>query len=179
MKRGLLILAAVVFVAGIAMIGSSTAAQREASRADRWDQKRGIVERVEGGNVAYRYEAGGATHRGQAPVRPRFVYTTGRPVLVYVNPAAPAESLLELPSRPSNAPLLAGAVALLVGAAIAIGALLLGKEAPAPARKGTRPPTGDTTTRRKAPPMSRLKPPPPAPRRRAEGDETAGGSREP
>lgn len=169
MKRGLLILAAVVIVAGIAMIVSSSAAQREASRADTWDQKRGVVERVEGGNVAYRYEAGGATHRGQAPARPRFIYTAGKPVLVYVNPAAPAESLLELPGRPSNAPLLAGAVALLVGAAIAVGGLLLGRGTPAPAKKPGKV-SGDTTARRQAPPMSRLKPPPPAPRKRVDGD---------
>lgn len=170
MKRGLLLVAVTVIVAGIAVIVSSTAAQRKASRADGWDQKRGIVERVEGANVAYRYDAGGGTHRGQAPARPRFVYKVGKPVLVYVNPAAPAESLLELPARPATWPVLAGALALLVGAALAFWSWQEGRRTPLSRAKRPARPSGDTTTRRKAAPMSRLKPPPPTPRKRGDDE---------
>lgn len=177
MKRGLLILAAVVIVAGIAAIVSSTAAQREASRADDWDQKRGVVERVEGGNVAYRYEAGGTTYRGAAPGHPRVTYTAGKRVLVYVNPAAPAESLLELPTRPSTWPMTAGVLALIVGAGTAVGAWLQGGRTPSVAAKKPGKVSGDTTTRRTAAaPLSRLKPPPPAPWKREGGDVDGEGT---
>jgi hypothetical protein len=171
MKKVLMFLAAALAIAGIVTIASSTAAQRKASRANDWDQKRGTIERVEGTNVAYRYEAGGATQRGSAPARPRVTYTVGRPVLVYVNPASPAESLLELPALPPTWPLAAGSVLLLVAAVLAFFALQEGRKTPL-ARTPAKSPSkvsGDTTTRRQAPPMSRLKPPPSPAWKRREG----------
>ncbi|HYC88050.1 MAG TPA: DUF3592 domain-containing protein [Thermoanaerobaculia bacterium] len=168
-----MLLAAALALAGIAAIVSSTAAQRNASRANDWDQKRGTVERVEGANVAYRYEAGGATQRGSAPARPRVTYTAGRPVLVYVNPANPAESLLELPPLPPTWPLAAGSVLLLVAAVLAFFALQEGRKTVAAAKPAPSKVGGDTTERRRAaaPPMSRLKPPPPPAWKRGEGED--------
>lgn len=174
MKRGLLLVAAALVVAGIAVIVSAVSAQKKASRADNWDQKRGVVERVQGGNVAYRYDAGGTTHRGSAPGHPRVTYTAGKRVLVYVNPAAPAESVLELPVRPPNWPIAAGAVTMLIGAGLGVGASQMEKKPSLPAGKKPTKVPGDTTTRRKSPPLARLKPPPPAPWKRGEGENSNG-----
>lgn len=172
MKRVLMMVAAALALAGIAAIVSSRMAQRDASRANDWDQKRGTVERVEGANVVYHYEAGGTTHRATRPARPRVDYKAGGRVLVYVNPANPAESLLELPALPPTWPTAAGAVALLVAVTLFVFALREG--APPAVKKRPSRPTGDTTVRRKKnAPLARLQPPPPVKWKRADEESPA------
>lgn len=163
MKRaGMIAACAALVITGVAAIVAVNVATRNAARSNEWTQTLGTLERVHGERVAYRYAADGSTHRGEAPARPRANYTAGGPVLVYVNPANPAESLLDLPPRPATWPTTAGTVALLVGAGLGIWAWQQGRPKVAPAapapRKGTKVP-GDTTTRRKAPPLARLQPP--------------------
>lgn len=171
MKRAGLLASAVLVIAGIAAMSSVVVANRKAARANDWNQVRATVERVDGGTVAYRYEAGGTEQRGTAPARPGAIYTVGGPVLAYVNPADPAESLLDLPPRPATWPTTFGVVALIVGAGVGYWAWQesrpkAGAPAPTPP-KGTKV-AGDTTSRRKAPPLARLQPPPGAKWKRGE-----------
>ena len=171
MKRAWIAVSAALVLAGVAAIVSVSVATRHAARADHWMQVRATVERVEGGSVAYRYEAGGTTHGGTAPARKGAIYTVGGPVLVYVNPANAAESLLDLPPRPATWPTAAGVVMLLAGAALGFWSWqgARPKEGSAP-RQAPAKGTGDTTSRRrKAPPLARLQPPPGANWKR--GDE--------
>jgi hypothetical protein len=159
MKKGLMAAAAVLVLAGLFAIVSVNVGRRNAARSNDWIQTRATLERADETNVAYRYEAGGGTHRAVAPRVPRALYKMGRPVLVYVNPANPAESILQHPPIPPILPAVLGAMALLAGAALGFWAWYEAKTKPAkPAAKVS----GDTTTRRKAPPLSRLKAPPPA-----------------
>jgi Protein of unknown function (DUF3592) len=178
MKKTWLLIAAVLAVAGITAIVSVTSAQRSASRSDEWTQKRAVVERVDGGNVTYRYEMGGATHRGTGPARRGAIYNTGGPVLVYVNPENAAESLLDLPPRPPAWPAVAGGVALLFALALAGWAFLQGGgKSPGPTQKPRDFSGTGTNTRTRRPgtaakpakPLARLQPPPPVKWKR--GDE--------
>jgi hypothetical protein len=161
MKRGWMLVSAALVIAGIAAIVAVNVARRKAARSNDWIQTRATLERLDDGNVAYRYDAGGGTHRSVAPRVPRAIYRMGRPVLVYVNPANPAESLLQHPPIPPVWPAVVGAMAILVGAALGVWAWQEGKVKRVPGMKTSKV-SGDTTSRRKAPPMSRLKAPPPA-----------------
>lgn len=168
MKKGLMAASAVLVIAGIFAIVSVNAARRNAARSDDWIQTRATLERADQTNVAYRYEAGGGTHRAVAPRVPGALYRMGRPVLVYVNPANPAESILQHPPIPPILPAVIGAMTLLAGAALGFWAWYEAKTKPEPDKPAAKV-SGDTTTRRKAPPLSRLKPPPPANWKRDDG----------
>ena len=147
-------LPAALVLAGIAALVGALAAHRSASRADDWLQTRATIERVDGRNVTYRYEAGGRAQRGTAVSDQ--THAAGAPVLVYVDPAEPAQSLLQLPRRPPVWPAFAGALSLLAG--LAFGTYFLLHE-----RKSTKAPAPQQQAkggRKPAPPLSRLRPPP-------------------
>jgi hypothetical protein len=148
---------------GIALLAFYGAATKRASRTNGWLQAVGFIEKATvrdgGADLVYRFEAGGAVHRnpngtitdgsGRQAVAAR--YRAGRQVLVYVNPANAAESVLEHPRNPHPWPLIAGPILIIVGISLAIFFIrqpaLLGAQKQAAARKA-------------APPMSRLRPPP-------------------
>lgn len=168
MKRALLF-GGVPVLAGIALIVLWALADKEASRGNDWTQVVATIEtatvRAGGIDIAYRYTAGGREHRnpaghltlrGNSPSATTR-YAAGKPVLAYVNPAAPAESLLEPKPRPSSITLIAGIVLLIIG--IPIGVFFLRPQNP------TRPRAKKAPVRRPSKPLSRLKPPPPAPRK--------------
>lgn len=168
MKRALLF-GGVPVIAGIALIVIWAMADQEASRGHDWTQVLATVEssKVQPGavDVAYRYSFRGSEHRNpagrltlrdessQSNVAAR--YAPGRPILTYVNPAAPAESQLEPRPRPSPVHMIAGMVLLIIGLPVATYFLTVRQPAVARKKKGRRP----------APPMSRLKPPPSIPRK--------------
>jgi hypothetical protein len=149
-RTGWMIVAAALVLAGLAAMVSVFVAGRIAARSDDWKQTAATVERVEGTKVEYRYDAGGTTHRAAGPARPGGLYAPGRVVVAYVNPANPAESLLDLPPRPPMWPNVAGTLSILFGAAIAAW---FWRAANAKKKAVVRKPV------RK--PMSRLQPPPP------------------
>jgi hypothetical protein len=169
MKRALsFLLPAVPLIVGIAFLAGLAVAQKKASRCDGWTQIIATVEKadVRPGvlDIAYRYEVEGGEHRNptgsltirggadQAALLER--YRPGRTMLAYVNPANPAESILEFPPKPASWPLIAGVVLLIIGVALAIFSWRQRAQ-----RKPVKRPV-----RRPAAPMSRLKPPatPPA-----------------
>jgi Protein of unknown function (DUF3592) len=157
-----LALPAAMVLAGIAAIVYVLVASASASRSDRWSQVRATVERVDASGVAYRYDTVGGPQRSTGTGTG--TYAAGSKVLVYVNPANPAESLLQLPPRPPFWPALAGGVAILFGAALG-GYVWWRKPAMSrakPAGKDTAPGKNGTNPgpRKAAPPMSRLRPPP-------------------
>ena len=167
MKRALLF-GGVPVVAGIVVIVMWALADQEASRGNDWTQVIATIEKanVQPGavDIAYRYTFGGSEHRNpagrltlregsrQSNVAAR--YAPGRQILTYVNPAAPAESLLEPKPRPSSIHIIAGVALLIIG--LPLATYFLTVKQPAAAQKKVR---------RPAPPLSRLKPPPPAPRK--------------
>ena len=164
MKKLWILASAVLVIAGIAAIVSVQMAEKNADRANDWTQVRAKVERAGGTSVAYQYDAGGATQHATGQTQRARNYRVGDPVLVYVNPANPGDSLLELPPRPPTWPTMAGAVSILIGALL-LGFYWRDSHAHSFARKKFV--AGDTTgtgtgtrRRRKAPPLARLQPPP-------------------
>lgn len=163
MKKVVLFLAPAIIIAiGIAMIVSYKLDASAVSRSDGWNQERGTIEKISAGtvqpiDVTFRYEVGGREYRSsrvslgtleQSDVPARLKrYTVGRKVLVYVNPANPAEAVLELAKHPARGPLLLGWNIIYLGVAVAI--VLWWRSKP---RKRKR-------VRRPGRPMSRLKPP--------------------
>ena len=138
---------AALVLAGMAAIGGVLVAHRSASRADDWLQARATIERVEGRNVTYRYDAGGRAQRGTA-VADRS-HAAGAQVLVYVNPADPAESMLQLPRRAPVWPAVAGGVAVVAGLAVGVSFFMQERK-----KQQVK------VVRKAAPPLSRLRPPP-------------------
>lgn len=158
MKRALLF-GGVPVIAGIALIVMWSMAVQAASRGTDWTQ---VVATIESANVrpgaadvAYRYQFGGGEYRnpsGTLTLRgdansAAARLKTGASVLAYVNPKAPAESILEPRPAPSNVNLIAGIVLIIMGLPIIV---FLARQKPQK-RKRVRKPTK---------PMSRLKPPP-------------------
>jgi hypothetical protein len=160
----MLLTAAVLVLAGAVAIIANRTAARNAQRSVDWTQAVGTVVRFAAGRVAYRYEPSrGAVQNGEALARLGANYREGGKVLVYVNPANPAESLIDFPPRPSTIPSVVGGIALLAGLVLAVGAWSMER---APAGGGGRKTVagksaGETTTRRRQPPLARLQPPPP------------------
>ena len=159
MKKGWnLALPVALVLAGVATMAFVLVTTMDASRANEWGQSRATIQSVTGTTISYLYEAGGRAQRAtQSGVRGS--YAEGATVLVYVNPANPAESLLQLPPRPSTWPAFAGALSILSG--VAIGAHSLRAPSSTMKRLKTKPGKG---VRRPAAPMSRLRPPPPVKR---------------
>jgi Protein of unknown function (DUF3592) len=166
MKKALsILLPAVPLILGIAFLAGLAVAHKKASRSDGWTQIIATVEKADvrpgGLDVAYRYEVGGSQHRNpsgsltiraaadQATLLDR--YRPGRTLLAYVNPANPAESILEFPPKPASWPLIAGVVLLIIGIVLAIFSWRQRAQRQSVKRRPRRP----------AAPMSRLKPPPP------------------
>ncbi|HUR82916.1 MAG TPA: DUF3592 domain-containing protein [Thermoanaerobaculia bacterium] len=163
MKKVWLLVSAALVIAGAAALVFANMAARDAARANDWSQVRATVDGADASSVRYHYEAGGATQHGSNPPRPNALYDKARGILVYVNPANPAESLVDLPPRPPSWPITAGAVAILAGVMAAILSWRMPASANAKYRrtKGVGTATGTGTRRRKPQPMSRLQPPPP------------------
>jgi hypothetical protein len=171
MKKALsILLPAVPLLLGIAFLAGLAVAQKKASRSDGWTQILATVEKADvrpgGVDIAYRYEVEGREHRNpsgtltirnsadQATLLDR--YRPGRMMLAYVNPANPAESILEFPPKPASWPLIAGVVLVIVGVVLAIFSWRQRAQRQAVKRRPRRPTA----------PMSRLKPPPPPPAKR-------------
>jgi len=175
MKKVWLLVSVALIIAGAAALVFANLAARDASRANNWSQVRATVERADASSVTYQYEVSGATQHGTNPPRPNANYDQGRSILVYVNPANPAESLIDLPPLPPSWPIAAGVVAIVVGVLSAI--LFWRMPAPARGRLPIRQPadkaTGKGKRRRKPAPMSRLQPPPPVKWKRDADDETS------
>lgn len=193
-------IAGVCLIAGIAVLASYSMALREASSGDDWTQKIATIEKES--PVTYRYDAGGRTHRsgrvtfGDAAVNEARAkalgYKPGQRVLVYVNPADPADAVLELGRRPTGwGQPLAGGLLILVAAALGVYLFVPQQPKAAPPPRKTFPGeatasrkprngestmsrrTGDTSTSRRTPPLSRLKPPAPVKRKGSEDEPTA------
>jgi hypothetical protein len=154
---------ALLVAAGIGLLVNLAIASKAASRTDQWSQAIGRIETVairpNGVELSYRYEVGGTTHAnprgvltvrnnpGEAALRSR--YAPGRSVLIYVNPADAAESILEHPARPSYWPLYAAVFLIPAGIALALYAWRHPAKAVPP-----------KVNRTASPPLSRLRPPP-------------------
>lgn len=167
-------LPAALALAGIAAIVFVLVAHASASRADGWSQVRATIERVDSTGITYRYDTAAGPQRSVGTAAG--TYNAGSQVLVYVNPADPKDSLLQLPARPSIWPALAGGLAILFG--VALGVYNWRKPAAMQrvpsAKKGTAPGTGTAKGRRPAPPMSRLRPPAPVKREAPVHDDVTG-----
>jgi len=178
--------AVALVLAGIAAIATAVAANERASGKGKWVQTLATIERVDAQSVAYRYTSGGRAHTSNAPLLPADRYSPGRKALIYVNPADPAQSLLRLPARPPQWPMMAGTVAVVIGASLAF--YFWRAATPRFASKPDRF-SGTATGRRQvknpgppvrkaAPPLSRLRPPPQVVRKPTEEEmaeeETAG-----
>lgn len=178
MKKWGIIAALALVIAGVAAIASVSVANAAASGKGKWVQTLATVERVDAQSAAYRYDSGGRTLSATAPLLPNDRFVPGRKVLIYVNPADPAESLLRLPARPPQAPMVGGLVAVIVGASLAI---YLWRAATTPPRlTAQNAKSFDTTQKRKklqarepTRPLSRLRPPPQVIRKPAEETEEA------
>jgi hypothetical protein len=170
MKRALLF-CGVPMIAGVALIVAWALMDQAASRGNDWTQVVGTIEtanvRLGAVDIAYRYEYGGRPHRNPAgrltlrgsskPGSAAARYTPGRQILAYVNPAAPAESLLEPRPRPSNMNLMVGVVLMIIS--LPLGTYFLRAKQP------TSRPRNGKPVRTPSKPMSRLKPPPSVPRK--------------
>jgi hypothetical protein len=168
MKRALLF-GGVPAIAGLALILLWLQADKAASRGGDWSQVLATIEsstlQPDGADIAYRYEYGSRDYRnpsghltlrqGSSPANAAR-YARGRQILAYVNPSAPAESMLEPSPRPSSFNVIAGVVLLIIG--LPVGTYLL-RGKPSMQSKKRRP------VRRPSKPLARLKPPPPAPRK--------------
>ena len=173
-KAGILVSVAVV-IAGIAAIVSVAMASKNAARANEWVQTRATVERVDGANVVYRYEAGGGTHRVTSAGRPKARYSEGATVLAYVNPTNAAQAVLDLPPRPASWPAVAGGIAMLAGIVMAIG---FGTQGSPEVRK-KKAMAAAAARRKGGQPMQRLQPPPPVNWNRGEDTTRTRGARPP
>jgi hypothetical protein len=175
MKKVWMLVSVALVIAGAAALVFANMAAREASRANGWAQAAATVERADATSVTYRYEVNGVMQRGTNPPRPNAIYDPKRRILVYVNPANPAESLIDLPPLPPSWPIAAGAIALVVGVLSAIVFWRMpatGRGRPAIHRTAAGDATGKGKRRRKPAPMSRLQPPPPVKWKRGADDET-------
>lgn len=166
-KRLSYVLSALLVIAGIAVLAALALANKAASRTDQWAQAIGTIEKagLRAGvlELSYRYDVGGSQQRnaaGTIAVRDGSDnaallerYGSGRPVLIYVNPSNPAESVLEHPRRPSPWPIYPGVFLIILGLALAIFSTRLQESRREPVQP-----------RRPSPPMSRLRPPPPVKR---------------
>jgi hypothetical protein len=169
-------LAIACLIAGAVFLALYGAGQASASRGRDWTQKLGTIDQVTPEGVTYRYEANERAHTMTDKGAQSGRYRQGQRVVIYVNPANPAESLLELGRRPDPWTAATSAVLLLIGAGLGGYALTLRRNAgPAvnvkdsPART---PPPPANLGRGSAPPLSRLRPPPSIPRKAPEDDDT-------
>ncbi len=166
MKKAVLFLVpAIIIAVGIAYITSYKLDASAVSRSDGWNQERGTIEKIGAGtsepiDVTFRYEVAGREYRSNrvslgkleksdAPSRLRR-YTVGRTVLIYVNPADPAEAVLELAKHPARGPLLLGWNIIYLG--IAVGIILWWRNKPRRRKRVRRP--GQPTSRLKPPAVS-------------------------
>ncbi|HEX8410982.1 MAG TPA: DUF3592 domain-containing protein [Thermoanaerobaculia bacterium] len=171
MKKWGVIPAVALIVAGVVAIAGVYAANAAASGKGKWVQTLATIERVEPQSVAYRYNSGGRVHTSTAPLLPNDRFAPGGKVLIYVNPADRAQSLLRLPARPPQWPMVAGLVAVIVGVSLALYFWRATKTPPAAAQSAKSfdsTQKGKTPQRIPSPPMSRLRPPPQVIRKPAE-----------
>ena len=177
MKKWAVIPAIALIIAGIAAIAGVYATNAAASGKGKWVQTLATIERVEPQSVAYRYNVAGRAHTSTAPLLPNDRFAQGGKALIYVNPADPAQSLLHLPARPPQWPMMAGMVAVIVGASLALYAWRATKTPPQPATQSAKSldstQKGKNGARKPSPPLSRLRPPPQVIRRPAEDTEEA------
>lgn len=177
MKKWGIIPAVALIVAGLAAIAGVYAKNEAASGKGKWEQTLATVDRVEAQSVAYRYTSGGRALTSTAPLQPNDRFAPGGKVLIYVNPADRAQSLLHLPARPPQWPMVAGLVAVIVGASLA---LYFWRATKTPARPGAQTAKsfdstqkGKKAERKPSPPLSRLRPPPQVIRKPTEDTEEA------
>ena len=163
-------LSAGCLVVAIALAFLHFRAHASASRGRTWPQRLATIERSEA-PVTYRYEDGGRTLRASDAKATAGRYRVGQRVIAYVNPANPAEALLEFHRQPGMALLVSAGFALLFALGFGVYALLhtfapgiVNRRSNASARKPAPAP-------RKAAPMSRLRPPPAIPRPRPQEEE--------
>ncbi len=149
-------------IGGIACLAGLALANKAASRTDQWTQVVATIERagLRPGAVelTYRYDVAGSHQRkaaGTLGIRDESDgsallerYGAGRPVLIYVNPSDPSQSVLEHPRRPSPWPIYPGVFLLIFG--MALGIFFWRQQS----RRSVVQP------RKPSRPMSRLRPPP-------------------
>ena len=156
MKKPLVIVVQLALVIlGIVLIATYTMAIQSAGHTSLWKQAAGTIETVAGtesGELAVRYEHDGREYRSEhlAFHARRDPYRVGQPVIVYVNPANPAEAMVEAARRPSPWQPIGGGFAVLLA-----GTLVLFF------RRQIALPTLRKPVRKPAAPMSRLRPPTP------------------
>lgn len=167
-------LAIVCLITGAVSIALYASGQASASRGRDWTQVLGTIDAVTPEAVTYRYEVNERAHTVTDNQAQSGRYRQGQRVLIYVNPANPAESLLELGRRPNPWTAAAGALFLLTAAALGGFALTLRKSVGVTANAngiGERTHPGKPA-RGNAPPLSRLRPPPSIPRKAPDDDTT-------
>jgi hypothetical protein len=157
MRKTLVIVVPLAFaILGIVLLATYTTAIQSTNRTSLWTQAAANIEKVTGtesGEIAVRYEHDGRAYRAEhlsfhARTDP---YRTGQPVIVYVNPANPAEAVVEAARRLSPWQPIGGGFALLIAGILAL--FFRRQSAVRTRRKPVR--------RSGGPPMSRLRPPAP------------------
>jgi len=162
-KAFVVIVPLALLVLGVALIVSSTMANKEASRTSHWTQAAGTIDRVAGtksGEASASYELDGREYRNEhLSFRDlREPYRTGQSVIVYVNPANPNESVLQHAPLPSPWLVAGGAFSALLGGVLAF---YFRRQTTARVRR-------QPLRRKGGAPMSRLRPP--APIKRNDGE---------
>lgn len=149
-----------LMIAGVVLLAMFTVSNQKASASDHWSQAIGTISAGAGPGsaVQFRYAALGKDYSGTSTEHRR-AYKSGERLIVYFDPANPADATLELGRRPSNWTWVIGTFALVLGIVLA----LFFARAPAgpgiPRRKNNHNKTqpGKKTASR---PMQRLRPPP-------------------
>jgi Protein of unknown function (DUF3592) len=174
MKRALLF-GGVPVIAGLILIVTWYQANEAASRGGDWTQVLATIESAtmqpDGADLGYRYEYGGRDYRNpSAHLTLRqgsreanaARYARGRQILTYVNPSAPAESMLEPSPRPSSVNVILGVVLLIIG--LPLGTYFL-RGPSIRGGSGRRFAKKRKPIRKPTKPLARLKPPPSVPRK--------------
>jgi len=160
--------AVVCLTIGIALISLHWQAMSLAAVGQDWTQTIGTIESV-GSAVTYRYDVGGRRYRSSRIAigsdlggEMAKAYRAGQTLLVYVNPANPAESILQFAPRPGWIRPMGGGLAIFAGVGFGVLVFLArSRQKKVPAR-----------TTSPGLPMSRLRPPPSVKRQPPPGDDT-------
>ena len=165
-RKSVAALSAVCLIVALALALFHFRAQASASRGRKWPQRLATIEKNQV-PVTYRFEEGGRTFRASDARATAGRYRVGQRVIAYVNPANPAEALIEFHRQPGMSLLLSAGLAFLFGLGFGLYAIL---QTLAPGvvnkRSAKGAPKRGPATPHKAAPMSRLRPPPAIPRPR-------------
>jgi hypothetical protein len=153
-------LSVVCFVVAVGLAIVDLRARADAAVGRQWPQTVATIERATR-PVTYRFQFDGLTYTTTdvhaSPAR----YRVGQQVVVYVNPANPAQSLLERRRQPDWTMLMIAGGSLFLAVAFAAFGFLQSRPRYATSKRGTG---TKTPVPRRHRPMERLRPPPSVPR---------------